>query len=117
MHGEFVGNMPVTNCREASSTPLCDTCVCRQTTPRSCLRPNHKKVAKPPMYLPLYVKPGDVNEAEALIARFGREAGIEAAERAEASRNVGNHLHYCRWRQIERLVILLSLETTLGTIH
>jgi hypothetical protein len=69
------------------------------------------------MYLPLYVNARDVGEAEALIAHFGAEAGLEAAERAEASRNVGNHLHYCRWRQIERLVILLSLETTLGTIH
>lgn len=69
------------------------------------------------MYIPLYIQPRDVNEAEALIARFGREAGLEAAERAEASRNVGNHLHYCRWRQIERLVVLLSLETTLGTVH
>ena len=69
------------------------------------------------MYFPLYVQPRDVNEAEAPIARFGREAGLEAAERAEASRNVGNHLHYCRWRQIERLVVLLSIETTLGTVH
>ena len=69
------------------------------------------------MYFTLYVQPRDVNEAEALIARFGPEAGLEAAERAEASRNVGNHLHYCRWRQIERLVVLLSLETTLGTVH
>ena len=69
------------------------------------------------MYFPLYVQPRDVNEAEALIARFGPEAGLEAAERAKESRNVGNHLHYCRWRQIERLVVLLSLETTLGTVH
>ena len=69
------------------------------------------------MYLPLYVEPRDVVEAETLIDRFGKTAGLEAAERAEASRNIGNHLHYCRWRQIERLIILLSVETTLGTIH
>lgn len=69
------------------------------------------------MYLPLYVEPQDVAQAEALIDRFGTAAGLEAADRAEASRNVGNHLHYCRWRQIERLIIMLSLETTLGTIH
>jgi hypothetical protein len=42
---------------------------------------------------------------------------MEAAERAKKSRNVGNHLHYCRWRQIERLIIMLSAHTTLGTIH
>jgi hypothetical protein len=69
------------------------------------------------MYLPLYVEQRDVVEAEALMTNFGKAAGIEAAERAEASRNVGNHLQFCRWRQIERLVIMLSIETTLGTVH
>ena len=69
------------------------------------------------MYLPLYVEPRDVAEANALIDTFGREAGIQAAERAIKSRNVGNHLHYCRWRQIERLIIMLSARATLGTIH
>ena len=69
------------------------------------------------MYLPLYVEPRDVVEAETLIDRFGKSAGLAAADRAEASRNIGNHLHYCRWRQIERLIIMLSVETTLGTIH
>ncbi len=69
------------------------------------------------MYLPLYVENRDVLQAEALISEFGREAGLEAAERAEASRNVGNHIQFCRWRQIERLIIMLNVETTLGTIH
>jgi hypothetical protein len=69
------------------------------------------------MHLPLYVEPRDVSEAEKLIAMFGLQAGLEAAERAEASRNLGNHLQFCRWRQIERLVIMLSLETSIGTIH
>lgn len=69
------------------------------------------------MYLPLYVERRDVANAEALMAEFGQAAGLEAAERARASRDIGNHIHYCRWRQIERLIILLSVETTLGTIH
>jgi hypothetical protein len=69
------------------------------------------------VYLPLFVQPKDVIEAEALIAAHGREAGLEAAERAEASRNIGNHLQFCRWRQIERLIIMLSVEATLGTVH
>ncbi len=69
------------------------------------------------MHLPLYVLRRDVAEAQALIADFGRDAGCEAAERAEASRNLGNHLQFCRWRQIERLVIMLNLETSIGTIH
>jgi hypothetical protein len=69
------------------------------------------------MYLQLYVEPRDVTEAEALIDQFGTAAGLEAADRAEASRNVGNHINFCRWRQIERLIIMLSAETTLGTVH
>lgn len=69
------------------------------------------------MYLPLYVEPHDVSEAEMLIDKFGKTAGKEAAERATKSRNVGNHLHYCRWRQIERLIIVLNGRTTLGTVH
>ncbi len=69
------------------------------------------------MYLPLYIKNTDVIEAEALMADFGRAAGIEASERAEANRTIGNHLQFCRWRQIERLIIMLSIETTLGTVH
>ena len=72
---------------------------------------------RPHMYLPLYVEPRDVVEAETLMDRFGQAAGLEAADRAQASRNIGNHLHYCRWRQIERLIIMLSVETTLGTVH
>jgi hypothetical protein len=69
------------------------------------------------MYLPLYVEPRDVLAAEDLMKSYGKAAGLEAAERAEASRNLGNHINFCRWRQIERLVILLSIETTLGTVH
>lgn len=69
------------------------------------------------MFLPLYVEPRDVSDAQMLMDKYGDLAGIEAAERANKSRNVGNHLHYCRWRQIERLIIVLSADTTLGTVH
>ena len=69
------------------------------------------------MFLPLYVEPKDVSDAQMLMDKYGDLAGIEAAERATKSRNVGNHLHYCRWRQIERLIIVLSADTTLGTVH
>lgn len=69
------------------------------------------------MQIPLYVESRDVSEAQKLIVHFGSEAGMEASERAEASRNIGNHIQYCRWRQIERLVIILSLESSIGTLH
>ncbi len=69
------------------------------------------------MHLPLYVENRDVFEAEKLISNYGLEASLEAAERAEKSRNLGNHISFARWRQIERLIIMLSGKTTIGTIH
>jgi hypothetical protein len=55
--------------------------------------------------------------ATALIASFGELAGSEAAARAELSRDRGNVIHFCRWRQVERLVVLLSTHHVQGTIH
>ncbi|UYY79160.1 hypothetical protein [Sphingomonas sp. R1] len=58
-----------------------------------------------------------VAQAAELIRRFGEDAGGEAAARADASRDRGNVIHFCRWRQIERLVVLLSVPKALGTVH
>ena len=67
-------------------------------------------------YLP-YLANKDVNDAAELIAVFGDDAGFEAAARADKSRDVGNYINFCRWRQIERLIILLSVGRAVGTIH
>jgi hypothetical protein len=56
-------------------------------------------------------------EASELIDRFGDDAGLEAAVRAERSRDAGNVLHFCHWRQIERVIATLSCDEVLGTIH
>ena len=56
-------------------------------------------------------------EAAELIARFGDHAAFEAAARANHSRGLGNVVHFCRWRQIERLVMMLADEEVTGTIH
>ena len=69
------------------------------------------------MQAPIFLKRDDVTEAEMLMRSFGHEAGLEAAERAESSRNIGNALQFCRWRQIERLIVLLSVARVNGTIH
>ena len=58
-----------------------------------------------------------VTEAEDLIARFGQHAALEAASRAGRSRDVGNHIHFCRWRQIERLIHLLDGPSPDGPLH
>lgn len=45
-----------------------------------------------------------VFDAAELVDAYGSLAGMEAAERAARSREKGNVVHYCRWRQIKRLV-------------
>ncbi len=57
-------------------------------------------------------------EAAELIAQFGDHAAFEAAARANHSRGLGNVVHFCRWRQIERMINLLTAEDRGGaTIH
>jgi hypothetical protein len=56
-------------------------------------------------------------EASELIDRFGDEAALEAAARAERSRDAGNVLHFCHWRQIERMIETLSSDEVRGTVH
>ena len=48
-------------------------------------------------------------DAMALLAMHGDMAGQAAAERADKARDLGNHIHFCRWRQIERMIVLLSV--------
>jgi len=69
------------------------------------------------MQLPFLSDRKSYDDAAELIARFGDDAGFEAAARADRSRDVGNHLHFCHWRQIERLIVMLSIEQPVGTIH
>jgi hypothetical protein len=68
-------------------------------------------------YLPYLGDTREVADANELIRAFGEHAGSEAAARADRSRNVGNHIHFCRWRQIERLVVLMSIPRAIGTVH
>ena len=58
-----------------------------------------------------------IDEANALIREHGEEAGFAAAARAEQYRVLGNHLHFARWRQIERLITYLSIDIALDTVH
>ena len=56
-------------------------------------------------------------EASDLIDQYGDDAGLEAAARAESSRDAGNVLRFCHWRQIERVIAALSCEEVRGTVH
>lgn len=61
-------------------------------------------------------RPALVDAAE-LIDRFGDDAGLEAAVRAEESRDAGNVIRFCHWRQIERVIVTLSSDEVHGSIH
>mgnify|MGYP003627107907 FL=1 len=69
------------------------------------------------MQLPVFIDSTHYSDAELLISNYGEEAGLEAANRADRSRSLGNHIHYCKWRQVERLCVLLSIDQSIGTIH
>jgi hypothetical protein len=56
-------------------------------------------------------------DAADLIERFGDDAGLEAAVRAELSRDSGNVARFCHWRQIERVITTLSSEEVRGSVH
>src|SRR3546814_14710429 len=58
-----------------------------------------------------------VEDAHALITLHGEEAGFAAAARAEQYRALGKHVHFARWRQIERLITTLSVEDIIDTVH
>ena len=58
-----------------------------------------------------------VAEATSLIADFGEHAIVEAALRAGRSATIGNHIAYCRWRQIERLIAMMGMNEAIGTVH
>ena len=58
-----------------------------------------------------------VDSASDLIADFGVDAGIEAAARADRYRDLGNAINFCRWRQIERVIMVLTADQAIGTVH
>jgi hypothetical protein len=56
-------------------------------------------------------------DASELIERFGEFALSEAAQRARRSRDLGNLIHFCRWREVERMVAMLGDREVTGAVH
>ena len=56
-------------------------------------------------------------DAADLLARFGVEARDAARARAAESRRLGNHIHFCRWREVERLIAALGEGSGGATLH
>lgn len=71
----------------------------------------------PTTQLPMLANRRSYDDTAALMEAFGEMAGHEAAVRADRSRDLGNHIHFCHWRQVERMIILLSIPEAIGTVH
>ena len=69
------------------------------------------------MDMPFITGRAALADAAFLIEAFGDDAGFEAAARAEVSRDNGNVIRFCHWRQIERVIATLSNQEIAGTIH
>lgn len=69
------------------------------------------------MNLPYIGTRAAYDDACMLLTLFGETAGLEASDRAEAARARGNHIHFCHWRQIERLLVILTIDESIGTVH
>ena len=66
---------------------------------------------------PLFLDRTAAIEAQHLLDTHGDAAMDAAAAYARESRNLGNHIAFCRWRQIERLLTVLSDDAPVGTRH
>lgn len=69
------------------------------------------------MHLPYIGSRAAYDDACTLLSAYGESAGLEASGRAESARTRGNHIHFCHWRQIERLLVILSIDQSIGTVH
>ena len=58
-----------------------------------------------------------VADALSLVDEYGADAPLAAAMRAVQSRDAGNVLRFCHWRQIERLSALLASDDVQGSLH
>jgi len=61
--------------------------------------------------------PAAFAEAARLIERFGAFAAAEAALRADRSRDLGNVVHFCRWREVGRMIDLIRDDAVTGPVH
>lgn len=69
------------------------------------------------MAIPFITGRAALDDAAMLIDSFGDAAGVEAASRAAQSRDAGNVIRFCHWRQIERVIATLASDEVRGTIH
>jgi hypothetical protein len=66
---------------------------------------------------PIFCDRVNADLATEYMAVFGKSARREAAARAKRSRDHGNVLGFCRWREIERLIRVLDEGQGESTLH
>ena len=70
------------------------------------------------MYLlPFLAAARPAADADRLLADHGSDAAAAAAALADRSRTLGNHIRFCHWREVERLIAVLAVEEAVGTVH
>lgn len=67
--------------------------------------------------MPYVADRATVDLATTMMSDLGKAAGLEAAARADKCRAIGNVTQFCRWRQVERLIQVLSTQKAVATIH
>ena len=67
--------------------------------------------------MPVFTDRMAYDEADNMIAILGQSAALHAADNADTAREKGNHIRFCHWRQVERLIVMLSVKKSFGTIH
>ncbi len=77
--------------------------------------PMHKPVQT--ASLPILMHRAAFDDAMELTGLYGDDAGVAAADLAEAAINTGNRQAFCHWRQIERMLVCLSIQRCYATLH
>jgi hypothetical protein len=75
------------------------------------------QLIEPEIVTPALVDRAMVEDAVALMELHGLDAASMALRFAKRSRNLGNVTHYCRWRQVERLIGQLAIDAPRGRLH
>ncbi len=67
--------------------------------------------------IPMLMDRASYRAAMDLLAAHGDDAGLAAADLADNARESGDDRSYARWRQIERMLVALSIDGCFTTIH
>jgi len=67
--------------------------------------------------MPVFTDREAYDEADNMLTILGSSAAIHAADNADQARERGNHIRFCHWRQVERLIVMLNVQKSFGTIH